>query len=191
MKITKIILCLGLLWMVCAGTAEAKKHRVKQKSLYMMGVAISHLDSAVFITDMMLVEGLTVEKKTKFLMDRQLYSLQLKSYLESAYEGGPFVPAVYFSTSKKKMERRYLSMHKRYMQGGEMQTVLVDQSQFRFKAEEYVEDSILEGAAPSKKNKTKATFKIETPNVGEILLDAASKGIEEHEKRRAAKTKKK
>jgi len=153
MKIQKTILCLVLLCLAFAGSAEAKRHRVKQMQMYMMGVAISHLDSAVFITDMQLVDSITIEKKTKFLMDRQLYSMQLRDYLSGAYEGGPFVCTVYFGSSRKKMERRYLSLHKRYVQGSNMQTVLVDQSQFRFKPEEYVEQVILEGQAPKKKGK--------------------------------------
>ena len=152
MKIPKILLCLGLLCMVCAGEVEAKKQRVKQKSLYMVGVAMSLTDSAVFLTDIHLVKDLTVGKKTKFLMDRQLYSLQFRRYLEATYKGGPYVPAVFFSPKRKKMERRYLSLHKRYVQSKELRINLIDQSQFRFHAEEYIEDTVYEGGAPKKKN---------------------------------------
>ena len=148
----KTIVCLSLLCLVLVAPVEAKKVKVKQKDLYMIGVAFSMRDSAVFITDMHLVKGLTVEKKNKFLMDRQLYSLQLRRYLEESNKGsGPYVPAVFFSKSRKKMERKYLSLHKRYSQGKEFRIVLVDQSQFRFHPEEYIEQTLYEGVEPTKK----------------------------------------
>lgn len=147
----KIFICLALLCFACIGETEARKSRVGQKDLYMIGVAVSHLDSAVFITDMHLVKGLTVERKTRFLMDRQLYSQQFKQYLESTYKGGPYIPAVYFHSSRKKMERRYLSLHKSYVKGSELHMFLVDQSQFRFKPEQYIEDTIIEGERPARK----------------------------------------
>ena len=153
----KIIICLGLFCMVFAEPVGAKKLNVKQKQLYMVGVAVSMIDSAVFITDMHLVKDVTVAKKKKFLMDRQLYSLQLRQYLEETYKGGgPFVPAVYFSPNRKKMERKYLSLHKHYSRGKEFRIVLVDQSQFRFHAEQYIEQVLYEGVeAKEKKSKKK------------------------------------
>ena len=142
--------------MVCIGPVEAKTLRVKQKQMYMMGVAVSLIDSAIFITDMHLVKGVTVSKKKGFLMDRQLYSQQLRKYLEETNGGGPYVPAVYFSPKRKKMERQYLSMHKRYAKGNELRIVLVDQSQFRFHAEQYIEQTLYEGVVtPIKKSKKK------------------------------------
>lgn len=151
----KIIICLGLFCMVFVEPAEAKGLSVKQKPLYMIGVAVSMVDSAIFITDMHLVKDVTVAKKKHFLMDRQLYSLQLRRYLEETNKGGgPFVPAVYFSPNRKKMERKYLSLHKRYSQGKDFRIVLVDQSQFRFHAEQYIEQVLYEGTeAKEKKNK--------------------------------------
>lgn len=141
MKITvKIMLFLCLFGMISVQTFGAKKHKVYQKPVYMIGVAMSLTDSVVFITDMHLVDSVTVEKKTKFLKDRQLYSFQLQRYLEATYKGGPYVPAVFFSPKRKTMERHYLSLHNRYVQSKEFRMVLVDQSQFRFKSEKYIEE---------------------------------------------------
>lgn len=133
------VICLALLCAVAKQPLEAKQ-KVKQMPVFMVGVGISLVDSAVFITDMHLVDSVTIEKKTKFLMDRQLYSFQLRRYLEQTYEGGPYVPCVFFSPSRKKMERRYLSLHKRYVQSKELRMILVDQGQFRFKAEKYIKE---------------------------------------------------
>ena len=127
--------------MLCmiVGPLQAKQKKVVQKPVYMIGVGVSFVDSAVFITDMQLVDSVTIEKKTKFLADRQLYSFQLQRYLEAAYKGGPYVPSVLFGPNKKKMERKYLSLHKRYVQSKELRMILVDISQFRFKPEKYIE----------------------------------------------------
>lgn len=138
MNLTKLIICCGLLSLFALQPVEAKK-KVVQKPVYMIGVGISLVDSMVFITDMQLVDSVTIEKKTKFLMDRQLYSFQLQHYLEAAYKSGPYVPCVFYSPKRKKMERQYLSLHKRYVQNKDLRMVLVDISQFRFKAADYVE----------------------------------------------------
>lgn len=128
--------------MACLQPVEAKKRKVVQKPVYMIGVGISLVDSMAFITDMQQVDSVTLEKKHKFLMDRQLYSFQFQRYLERAYKGGPYIPCVFFNKSKKKMERQYLSLHKRYVQSKELRMILVDISQFRFKAEKYVEGTV-------------------------------------------------
>ncbi len=124
--------------MFAVQAVEAKQRKVVQKPVYMIGVGFSLVDSMVFITDMQLVDSVSIEKKTKFLKDRQLYSFQLQHYLEAAYKGGPYVPSVFFHTKRRKMERQYLSLHKRYVQSKEMRIILVDVSQFRFKAEKYI-----------------------------------------------------
>ena len=134
---------------------EAKQKKVSQKPVYMIGVGISLVDSMVFITDMMQVDSVTLEKKTNFLMDRQLYSFQLQRYLEQNYKGGPYVPSVFFGTKRKKMERQYLSLHKRYVNRKDLRMVLVDQGQFRFKPEEYVEQELVEIEKPKKKDNKK------------------------------------
>ena len=146
---------MALLMLAAVEPLAAKTRKVEQKPVYMVGVGISLVDSMVFITDMMQVDSVTLEKKTKFLMDRQLYSFQLQRYLEENYKGGPYVPSVFFGTKRKKMERQYLSLHKRYVNNKGLRMILVDQGQFRFKPEEYVEQEIVEVEKPKKKDKKK------------------------------------
>ena len=149
------VICLALLCLAVLQPLEAKTKKVVQKPVYMLGVGFSLVDSMVFITDMMQVDSVTIEKKTGFLADRQLYSFQLQHYLEATYKGGPYVPSVFFGTKRKKMERKYLSLHKRYVNSNELRMVLVDRGQFRFKPEEYVEQEIIEVEKPKKKEKKK------------------------------------
>ena len=154
MKNSLKLICLSLLCLLGSQSVEAKQRKVAQKSVYMIGVGISFVDYTVFITDMHRVDSVTVEKKTKFLMDRQLYSFQLQRYLEANYKGGPYVPSVFFGTDRKKMDRKYLSLHKRYFQKGNgLRMILVDQRQFRFKPEKYIEQEIAEAETSKKKSK--------------------------------------
>ena len=139
-KSLKAILCLLAAVLLAVSQAEAKGKKVVQKPVYMIGVGISFVDSMVFITDMHRVDSVTLQKKTKFLCDRQLYSFQLQHHLEQNYKGGPYAPSVFFGTKRKKMERRYLSLHNRYVQAQDLRMVLIDQGQFRFKAEKYISE---------------------------------------------------
>ena len=138
---------------------QAKKDLVQQKKVYMMGIALSQNDSLAYITDLQPVDGVTIERKTKFLADRHLYSEQFKTHLEQRYQAGPYICAIYFGQKLKKMERRYLSLHKRYASSRIYRLVTEDQSQFRFKAEEFFNESTLtfvdETKAKEKKSKRK------------------------------------
>jgi len=155
MKIVKFIICLSLLWMTVFGQLQAKKIAVVQRPVYMIGVAFALVDSAVFITDVHRVDSVTIAKKSKFLMDRQLYSFQLQRHLQATYVGGPYVPCVYFGKSKKKMDRRYLSLYKHYIQGKGLRVNLIDQTQFRFKPEKYIEVEEQPKSSSKKKKKKK------------------------------------
>ena len=154
-KSLKTIICLVLLLLSAVGPIEAKSKKVVQKPTYMIGVAISQVDSVVFITDLHQVDSITIQKKTNFLMDRQLYSFQLQKFIEATYKGGPYVTAIFFGHKLRKMENKYLSLHKRYVQSKELRMILVDQSQFRFKPEKYVEPEVIEVEKPKKKDKNK------------------------------------
>ena len=149
------MLCAILLCTAFAQTAWAKKYRVRQQQTYMIGVAISYVDSAVFITDLQPVDSVSIQRKTHFLMDRQAYSLQLQHYLEAQKKGSHFTTAVCFGNNKKKMERRYLAIHKRYSKRQDLRINLVDQLQFRFHAEEYTKPETVETTEKATKSKKK------------------------------------
>ncbi|MBR1498048.1 MAG: hypothetical protein IJ615_00205 [Bacteroidaceae bacterium] len=154
-KFLRIMLCAILLCTAFAQTAQAKKYRVRQQKTYMMGTAISFTDSVIYITDMQVVDSVTIQRKTHFLMDRQAYSLQLQRYLEAQKKGSHFTTAVCFGQKKKNMERRYLAIYKRYSKRNDLHISLVDQSQFRFHAEEYTEPETVETEQKALKTKKK------------------------------------
>jgi len=110
MKITKYIL-LALFAIVVATSADAKKKQVDH--LYIFGFSASFQDSVVFITDIQDVPGAWIDTKTKFLLGRDSYSYQLKNYFDQASLPNR-VNMVMFATNKKKAEKMYLKLKKKY-----------------------------------------------------------------------------
>ena len=83
---------------------EAKP--LKTNQVYMFGFSASFKDSVVYVTDIQNVEGAWIETKTKFLMERENYSYQLKSYLEDTKQQSNRICMVFFELSKKKAEKQ-------------------------------------------------------------------------------------
>lgn len=59
-------------------TASADKG---QEGVYVMGVSFSFADSVAYFTEIQFIEGVELEKKSKFLPDRQHYTYELKDYM--------------------------------------------------------------------------------------------------------------
>jgi len=103
---------LTLLVCVAMG-AEAKT--VKARHMYIFGFAASFKDSVVYMTEIQDVQGAMYDKKTKFLLGRDSYSDQLKTYFKEKKQMSDRICMVMFSTSKKKAEKKYLKLRKKYV----------------------------------------------------------------------------
>jgi hypothetical protein len=111
MKYLKYIV-LTLLVCVTMG-AEAKT--VRARHMYIFGFAASFKDSVVYITEIQDVKGAMYDTKSKFLLGRDSYSDQLKTYFKEKLQMPERVCMVMFSTSKKKAEKKYLKLRKKYL----------------------------------------------------------------------------
>lgn len=111
MRFLKYIV-LTLLVCVAMG-AEAKT--VKARHMYIFGFAASFKDSVVYMTEIQDVQGAMYDKKTKFLLGRDSYSDQLKTYFKEKKQMSDRICMVMFSTSKKKAEKKYLKLRKKYV----------------------------------------------------------------------------
>ena len=111
MKCYKYIL-LTLLFCVAMG-AEAK--RVQPKHMYMFGFAASFKDSVVYMTEIQEVPGAWYDTKSKFLLGRDNYSLQLKGHFKEKMQMPDRVCMVFFAKSMKKAEKKYLKLRKKYL----------------------------------------------------------------------------
>ena len=127
MKQLKLFL-LAFLVMMTATSAEAKT--VKVDNLYMFGFSASFKDSVVYVTDIQNVPQARINEK-KFLLDRDQYSYQLKNYLEETLQQPGRICLVIYDTDKKKAEKKYVKLMKKYKKGYEV--LYLNETQFRFK----------------------------------------------------------
>jgi len=110
-KLFKFIV-LALLLAATTTTAEAK--RVKVPHVYMFGFSASFIDSTLYITDIQDVENVWYDTKNDFLLARDSYSSQLKEYVSEKKGQANRVCLVMFATSKKKAEKKYEKLKKKY-----------------------------------------------------------------------------
>ena len=103
---------LTLLVSVAMG-AEAKQVQVPH--MYMFGFAASFKDSVVYMTEIQDVQKVWYDKKTKFLLGRDIYSSQLQEHFKEKMQMPDRVCVVVFAKSLKKAENKYLKLRKKYL----------------------------------------------------------------------------
>ncbi|MGL5957127.1 MAG: hypothetical protein ACRCZZ_00750 [Phocaeicola sp.] len=112
MKTIKLFASLLLLFMVC--TAFSLKGN-KTRSIYVVGVSASFSDSLIFFTAIQKLDEVRLDNK--MLPGRAQYSYQLKNHLESVEGLSNRTCFVYFSTSKKSLEKTVRKLGKKYTKG--------------------------------------------------------------------------
>jgi hypothetical protein len=111
MKIIKLF-TLALVLTAFAVTVQAKP--IQPAHVYMFGFAGSFKDSVVYITPVEDVKGAWIDSKTKFLLNRDNYSWQLKEHMTEQYQQPDRVCVVFYATSKKKIEKKLKKLRKKY-----------------------------------------------------------------------------
>lgn len=95
---------------------EKKEKKVKieePKRVYMFGVAENFNDSTVYLTDVQYLDSMMTTPEGS-LLNHAGYSLQLKVYLEGTLNELNQTCAVIYSDKKKKLDKRFTKMRKRY-----------------------------------------------------------------------------
>ena len=96
--------------MLMAFTASAEGDK---KGVYVLGVSISFSDSVAYFTEVQLVEGVELEKGTKFLPDRQHYAHELQDFM-AVQEGQPGrTSIILFSKKEKSLQKKELKVKNR------------------------------------------------------------------------------
>ena len=112
MKILKYILFAVLL--AGAMPSEVQAKRIKVPQMYMYGFSASFQDSIIYMTDVQEVANVWYDTKTKFLIERQQYSYQLKDYLATNKQQPNRVCVVMFAPTRKEAEKKFIKMRKEY-----------------------------------------------------------------------------
>ena len=121
-----------LLLAVTLLTVEASAKLELTDNIYMFGFSASFKDSIIYTTDIQNPQGLWLDTKHEYLINRDEYSHQLKEYLTDKLQQPNRVCMVFFYTKKKKAEKEYLKLMKKYKKGYEIR--YLNENDFKFEA---------------------------------------------------------
>lgn len=126
MKYVRILMALAVVFTICS----AFTMKSKDKPVYAFGVAASFSDTVVYYTDIQLLDSVSL-KNNGFLPQRDLYSYQLKNYLEYELNKPNYTCMIYFSETKKKLEKEMSKVIGKYKKS-HLHLQVLDQKSFRF-----------------------------------------------------------
>ena len=121
-----------LLLVVALTALGASAKPLKKNQVYMFGFSASFKDSIIYVTDIQNIPGAWIESKNKFLLLRDEYSRQMKDYLEEKLQQEKRVCVVFYYLKKKKAEKEFLKLMKKYKKGYEVR--YVNEKDFKFEA---------------------------------------------------------
>ena len=119
-----------LLLVVALTALGASAKPIKTNQVYMFGFSASFKDSVIYVTDIQNVPGAWIESKNKFLLLRDEYSRQMKDYLEEKLQQEKRVCVIFYYLKKKKAEKEFLKLMKKYKKGYEVRHVSA--AEFKF-----------------------------------------------------------
>lgn len=106
-----------------------------KKTVYVFGFSASFNDSTVYFTDIQQLDGVYVGKKTHFLADRDVYSVQLRDFLSERGETNR-VCVISFAEKRKDVEKKYVKLKKKYLKDGVYDVKYLAANDFMFKVVE-------------------------------------------------------
>ena len=98
---------------LCSGLALQVTAKGKVSPRYLFGFSASFADSTVYFTDIQMLDSTWVDSKTKFLLGRDEYALQLKDYFNSNNMPNRTC-VVLFGKDKKTAEKKFKKLKDTY-----------------------------------------------------------------------------
>ncbi|MCC8187840.1 MAG: hypothetical protein LIP08_10175 [Bacteroides sp.] len=151
MKYFKVLMVFALLLAVVPVSAQKKKSAkaakpqkvLKEpkepkvlKPVYIFGIAASFTDTVVYYTDIQLLDSVHLNGHG-FLPQRELYSYQLKNYLEYDKQIPNHTCMVYFANNRSDLDKQYSRVMNKYKKSSDQVLELIDPKEFQFKKPEY------------------------------------------------------
>lgn len=132
MKYVRILFAVALVFMVCSAFSFKKGNGGSEKAVYAFGVAASFNDTVVYFTDIQVLDSVKLDK-SGFLPRRDLYAYQLKNYLEYDLQSPNYTCMIYFSESKKKLEKEAIKVKGKYKKSRDIVVMPIASEAFSFK----------------------------------------------------------
>ena len=128
MKYVKILFAIALVFTMCSAFSFKKDH---SKPVYAFGISASFTDTVVYFTDIQILDSAKVSKEG-FLSHRELYSYQLKNYLEFDKGLPNRTCMIYFSENKKKLGKEAAKVVGKFKKSKTVAVEKIDPQNFRF-----------------------------------------------------------
>lgn len=128
MKYVKILFAIALVFTVCSAFSLKKNH---SKPVYAFGISASFIDTVVYYTEIQVLDSAKVSKEG-FLSHRELYSYQLKNYVEDSKLQQNSTCMIYFSESKAKLEKEATKILNKYKKNSNMSVQRINIDKFHF-----------------------------------------------------------
>lgn len=110
----------------------------KKKAVYVFGVSASFTDSVVYFTPVQELDSVAL--KNTFLPGWDMYSYQLKHYLEQRKGLSDRTCMVYYAENKKKLLKQASKLRAKYGKNKSLALKEIDPSEFKFLWEETEEE---------------------------------------------------
>lgn len=109
MKYVKTLWAVALLFTLCTAFTLKDGH----KPVYAFGISASFTDTIVYYTEIQTIDSISLDKNG-FLPKRDLYSYQLKNYLELEKGMPNRTCMIYFSENKNKLSKEAAKVLSKY-----------------------------------------------------------------------------
>ncbi len=103
-----------------------------REPVYAFGIAASFLDSVVYYTSVQVLDSVSLDKEGH-LPQREMYSYQLRNYVESDLGKAKYTCMIYFNTNQQKLEKNFLKIKSRYEKENDLILQEINPDAFLFK----------------------------------------------------------
>ena len=100
--------------------------------IYAFGFAASFNDSIVYFTDIQEIDSAHINGKSKFLVDCQNYSNQLRNYLSEKKAEKNKTCVFVYALKRKDIEKKYMKMKGRYTKQGTFDIKEISTDELKF-----------------------------------------------------------
>lgn len=128
MKYVKILFAVALVFTLCSAFSLKKG---EHKPVYAFGVSASFTDTVVYYTETQVLDSVALDKNG-FLPHREIYSYQLKNYLEIDKGQPNRTCMIYFSENQKKLEKEAAKVLGKYKKNKSVALEKIDTQSFKF-----------------------------------------------------------
>jgi hypothetical protein len=132
MKHMKVVLAVMLMLTTASAFSKKSSDKEKEKIVYAFGVSASFVDTVVYYTGIHVIDSVSLDKEG-FLPTRELYSYQLKEFVEKEYAQKNSTSMIYFADKKKKIDKEYSKLMAKYKKNKDVTLKEIPADKFKFK----------------------------------------------------------